>query len=157
MPTLFATGPGQVAALAGEPGDQGLPLSVDGVQGSWFPQFTSILTEFMAALDGNYQFTHTCRDVIYAYVFGNRISQVRVAGIAFTGSCDDGFTTGIEQVLELYAENNIAARATPLQLQVGTGFAGRFTGFLTNMRAEIVRPENRLSQFALDFKVFPGG
>lgn len=157
MPTLFMNRPGQAVALPGDAGDQGMPLTIDGIQGSWFPSFTSILTELSLALDGNFQFTHTCKDIVYVYVFGRRISAMRISGLAFADRCPGGGATGIEQVIDYYNQNGIAQRPTPIQVQIGTSGAGRFRGYLTNARAEIVKAEARIGQFALLFSVFPGG
>lgn len=160
MAVIFQNKPGQVIALAAGPtGDAGLPLTIDGISGSWFPEFRAILTELSVGLDDNFQFTHTFDDVIFVYAFGSRISQMRISGLAFNGDCADrsgGGVTGIERVMTFYRTNRIAARATPIQLQVGTTAAGRFRGYLTNFRADIVKPEARLAQFAFIFHVFPG-
>lgn len=157
MATIFESRPGQVVALDNADGDLGLPLTIDTIQGSWFAPFQSILTELSLALDGNFQFTHTCKDVIYVYVFGSRISQMRVSGLAFSDSCAAGNRTGLEQVLDFYNRNQVASRQTPIQVQIGTTAAGRFRGYLTNIRADIVKAEARISQFSLLFHVFPGG
>ncbi len=157
MPSLFMNRPGQAIALDNPDGDLGLPLTIDGIQGSWFPQFKSILTELGFALNGNYQFAHTCKDVIYVYVFGRRISQMRVSGLSFADGCPGGGSSGIEQVIGFYNDNNIAVRDTPIQIQIGTTGAGRFRGYMTDLRADIIKPEARISQFSFIFHVFPGG
>jgi hypothetical protein len=149
--------PGKAIALDNPDNDLGLPLTIDGIQGSWFPAFKSILTAMSFGLDGNFQFTHTCRDVIYAYVFGDRITQLRVDGLAFADSCTASSPqgSGIELALGYYRANRISQRQTPIQVQVGTTAAGRFRGFLTNFRGEIVRPEARIAQFSMILHVFP--
>jgi hypothetical protein len=155
MATLFMTRPGTAVALVDD-GDVGLPLRLDAIQGSWFPSLRSVLTEASFALDASYQFQHTLRDVIYAYTFGDRISSVRVGGIAFASDCaDPGGMSGLELILQFWEANKISARATPMQLQIGVSSAGSFTGHLVSLRADIVRPEARLSQFAFLMNVFP--
>lgn len=154
MATLFMTRPGMAVALADE-GDVGLPLRVDDIGGSWFAGFKSILTECAISLDGNYQFTHTLSEVIYAYVFGDRIGQVRLSGLSFADACPGGGSTGIELVMGWYERNRIAVRDTIIQVQVGTSSAGRLYGYVTNLRVELTKPEARISQFGMILHVFP--
>jgi hypothetical protein len=155
MAAIFETGPGQAVALAAENGDLALPLAIDGASGSWFPSFRSVLTGVEIALDGNVQFTHTLRDVIYVYAFGDRISHMQLTGVSFARGCAGG-RSGIEEVLDLYALNRVAVRAAPVQVQIGVSAAGRFRGCVTGFRASIIKPEARLSQFALSLSIFPG-
>ena len=157
MATLFQSIPGQVVALSNVDGDKGMPLTVDGMSGSWFPRFRSIISEMHVGLDGNYQLTHTCEDVVYVYAFGDRISQMQIGGVAFTSACAGSNMTGIEQVLAWYKKNRIAVRSKPIQVQIGSSASGLFRGYLTNLVGDIIKAESRLSQFALLFKVFPGG
>lgn len=152
---VLANRPGQVTVVR-TPGDQGMPIAVAGALGSWFPRFRAILTGVTVALDGNFQFQHTLRDVIYVYVFGDRISQLRIEGLAFAAGCPDGGPSGIEMIMEAYQGNRIAARPDPLQLAIGVGPAGRFRGYMTGFRADIVKPEARIAQFSFTFHVFPG-
>jgi hypothetical protein len=154
MATIFLNQPGRAVALSDE-GDSGLPLRVDGIQGSWFGGFKSILTEAGVSLDGNYQFAHTLNETVYAYVFGDRISQLRLSGLAFASGCDGGGQSGIELIMQWYEANKISARERPIQAQIGTSSAGRLRGYLTHMRADVIRPEARISQFALIMHVFP--
>ncbi len=155
MATLFAGRPGTVVAIV-DNADVGLPMRLDAIQGSWFPGLRSILTEASFSLDANYQFMHTLREVIYSYVFGDRISQVRIGGLSFAGACDDSSgMSGIERILQLWDENKISSRSTPVRLQIGVSSAGLFTGHITSLRAEIIRPEARICQFAFLMHVFP--
>ena len=156
MATLFDSGPGSVAVLGSE-GGMGLPIAIGGVSGSWYGQFNSILTELEVALVGNFQFLHTLSNVIYVYAFGDRISQLRVGGLAFSqGGCYSAGASGIEALLALYAQNKIAAQPDPITLQIGTGSAGRFQGYMVGLRTSLVKPEARISSWSLLFSVFPG-
>lgn len=156
MAVLFQGKPGEVIALNNASGDLGLPLTIDGIAGSWFPQFTSILTDISVVLDSNYQTTHTCKDVIDIYVFGDRVSQMRIGGLAFAGRCDGGTASGLELILEWYRTNRIAVRESPIQVQIGTTAAGRFRGNLVRLAVDIAKAEARISQFSLFLEVFPG-
>jgi hypothetical protein len=63
--------------------------------------------------------------------------------------------SGIELILQWWEANKISAREAPVQVQIGTSSAGRFRGYLMNMRADIIKPEARISQFAFTMFVFP--
>jgi hypothetical protein len=160
MPTFFGSEPGQVVALWDSDGIVGLPLAVDGVIGSWFPEFRSVLTGLTVGLDSNFEAMQTMREIIYVYTFGDKISNLIVSGLSFIANCkaDEvlGGPNGLEMVMEYYRNNRIALRASPIQIALGTNEAGRFTGFLTNMRAEVTRPELSVANFTFTFTVFPG-
>jgi hypothetical protein len=157
VPTIFANQPGQVYAVDVPPGaPAGMKLTVDSIKGAdWFGQFQGVITGLALALDGNFQFTHTCADVIYEYAFGDRISQLQISGLAFAAGCDASQSTGLELMISWYKANRIAVRSEPIQIAVGT--TAIFRGRLTNFRADITRPEANLAQFGLIFHVFPGG
>ena len=154
MPTLFQSRPGHAIALADD-GDAGLPLRVDNISGSWFGGFKSILTECTISLDGNFQFAHTLGEVIYAYAFGDRISQVRLSGLSFADSCEGGGVSGIELIMGWYEKNRLSVRDSIIQVQVGASSAGRLRGYLTSLRVDLTRPEARISQFGMVLHVFP--
>lgn len=157
MATLFGSIPGTAIRLDLKEGDVALPLSVDGIANGWFPGFKSILTEVSLGLDGNYQFVHTLKSIIYIYTFGDRISQLRLGGLAFQAACNAGQGTGIEALLGYYEQNRIAARSQPIQVQIGTEAAGRFRGYLTHFKADLLKPEARITYFSLLLHVIPGG
>ncbi len=156
MPTFFGSSPGQVIALTDRDGIVGLPLAIDGIVGSWFPGFKSVLTGLSVVLDGNFAAMQTLREIIYVYTFGDRISQFNIMGMCFLGSCAPGSQSGLELMLNYYRQNRIALRASPIQLAIGTNSAGRFTGFLTSFKADVIRPEQSVGTFSLQFTIFPG-
>lgn len=49
----------------------------------------------------------------------------------------------------------MATRSTTLSVQIGTRSSGRFRGLLAGFRANVVRPEARIAQFAMDLEIFP--
>lgn len=155
--TFFNSVPGQIAALADNDGVVGLPVVVDGIQGSWFPSFKSILTGVQVGLDTNAQFLHTLSNIIYVYSFGDRISQLQITGLSAIADCNFGALSGLEQVIGYYQQNRIAVRSTPIQVALGVSPAGRFTGFLTSMHADLINPEFSVAPFQMQFTIFPGG
>lgn len=165
MPSIFQTRPGVAVAFPSVE-DVPIPIAFDGWSGSTFPQYKSIITQMAIERNGNYQFLHTLKDLIYVYVFGERIGTITISGISFAGSCQPATSgrgsrartdtkTGIEHILEYYEQNSIARRSTPITIQIGANTSGHFTGFLTNLRVNILQPEARMAQFAFQFQSFP--
>jgi hypothetical protein len=159
---IFMTKPG-VAVRLSEPTVASLFLSIGGAAGaidsaSSFSTHKSIITEMSVNRAGNYQFLHSLQDLIYVYVFGERISDIRVSGISFASTCQSGTAaggvTGIEHLLEYYEQSRISATGRPYQILIGTSGQGRASGFLTGMNVSIDRPEARMARFTLSFKAF---
>jgi hypothetical protein len=152
---IFASQPGHAAVLV-DPTDSPLPIVFDEWGG--VAATKSLITEMAIVRDGNYQFVHTLRDLIYVYAFGERIGSLRIAGISFAGGCGDNTNvSGIENVLAFYEANRIGNRNTPMTVGIGTTDAGRFSGFLTRLQVGISRPEARLAQFAFELSTIPRG
>jgi hypothetical protein len=118
-------------------------------QGGLF--FTSICTQAGVIANGNFQFLHTINDTIFVYVFGDRISELAISGVAFGEPCD-GLRPGIEEVFTLYTRDRIAVRAQPLIVLLGTR---SFNAFLTGVSAEITDAETQLTQFSFRLHCFP--
>lgn len=152
MASIFENRPGRAVAVT-DTDDTPLALRLDAWGG--YAGFKAIITEVAVGLDGNYQFLHTLKDKIYIYVFGDRISQIRIAGLAFADTCPGGGPSGFELVLGFYQANRVANRATPSQIQIGTSAAGHFQGYLTNFKGDVFKPEARVTQFGLIYHVFP--
>ena len=155
MSTIFQTQPG-IAVAFPTTGDLPIPLAFDGFGGSSFFAYKSLITQLSVERAGNFQFIHTLKDLIHLYVFGNRISQIRVAGVCFVDRCPgNGGQTGVELISQYWDNNSVSRRSTPITMQLGTSPAGTFIGFLTNMRIDILQPESRLAQFAFIFHTLP--
>lgn len=133
--------------------DLGIPCNMylDGWGG--FFGFKSIITEFTLHAQGGVQFMHTLNDFIYVYVFGERISQMRISGMSFWDICDGGGIHGLEYVNAYYQANRVAELATPVTIVFGG--ASAFYGFLTGMSISLNDPTNLAGQYALDFHVIP--
>jgi hypothetical protein len=153
MAELFNNQPGVVVALnTGNGGDNPFRVTIDG-----FPENGAqggiILTEVAVQRHGNFQFLHTLQDLVYVYSFGERIGQIRASGMAFARTC--GGAEGLTVVLNYYEANRLEVRADPVSIVIGTGGSGRFRGFLTELNADVSRPEARLAQFGLQFHALP--
>lgn len=125
----------------------------------WGSRQRAILTQAAVVQNGNYQFLHTINDQIFAYIFGNRISEIQVSGVAFgtyagdsPGSCQPN-QSGTLDVFPFYQQNRISEGKPPLLVRIGQG--GVFRAFLTGMNFEVTDPETMLGQFSFRFHSFP--
>lgn len=117
------------------------------------PFRAGIITQVGVRQEGNFQFLQTLDDTIFLYVFGNKIGEIRLAGMAFSESCDAQGTIGSDEVLDFYDENKISNQAEPVI--VGLGPRRKFNGFLTGMQFDVADPELQIGQWSYRFHSFP--
>jgi hypothetical protein len=115
----------------------------------------AIITQAGVMQNGNFQFLHTIGETIYVYVFGDRIGELRVSGVAFMQMCRNGgpAQTGMAQVLAEYQANKLSSLGRPVIVNFGDT---PFKGFLTGMNLEVADAENSLGQWSFRFNTFPG-
>lgn len=163
MPALFSHQRGTVVRLDSKISGGPLPFAIRmhsmDVGSNRDINTRAIITQAAIVENGNYQFLHTLDETIYLYVFGDRIGELRISGVAFSQLClstgeeaDD--ETGMEQVIRNYRDNRIAARARPVLVTFGADVPLR--SFLTGMSVEITDPEQMLGQWSYRFNAFPG-
>lgn len=155
MPAFFAQRRGTVARVTGLRGGAPMPfrIKMDGIDiASDHQSSRAIITQCGIARNGNIQFLHTIGEAIYAYVFGERIGELRVSGVAFSGMCG-GETTGMQQVLDTYEEKRASKTGRPLTVNFGDT---PFTGYLTGMQLEVSDAETQVGQWTYRFNTFPG-
>jgi hypothetical protein len=150
--TIFSKASGVVATFP----DPTLPAVTTLRMENWggFQGFKSIITSVNIAAQGNFQFLHTLGGNIYVYVFGDRIGQLGISGLAFDSTCDD--TTGalgIEKVLDYYSKNRLAVRKTPIKTTIGVQTT--VAGYLVGVGGQVVDPKSRIYQFNLQFMLAP--
>ena len=88
-----------------------------------------IVTETSVRLRGAHQFLHAFDDTIYAHSYGNRVGELRVAGMAFFALCEQGSTaqssghgTGLDDVVDFYERNKLGAKNVAVGVQLGSWF-----------------------------------
>lgn len=113
--------------------------------------FSSICTQAGIIADGNFQFIHTINDSVFVYVFGDRIAELAISGVAFGEPCD-AIQPGLAEIFGLYERDRIAVRASPLVVILGMR---SFNAFLTGINAEITDAETQIGQFSFKFHCFP--
>jgi len=163
MPAFFAHTRGAVSRVSGLT-DQGiLPFWIEiedtDIGGPVNPNTRAIITQAAIVENGNYQFLHTLQETIYVYVFGDRIGELRVSGLAFSNPCQSGGgaiggESGMKQIIDAYRENRLAEKGGPVNGNFGET---PYKGFLTGMNMDVADPERNLGQWAFRFHTFPGG
>lgn len=148
MASIFTHAAGMVSRVS--TGRPAVPFRVDFGAGK---NRAFIVTQAAISQQGNYQFLHTLNDMIYVYVFGDRISELQISGIAFAQTCWGG-TNGMDEVLDFYRENRIARRESPCKIRFGAADRAMW-GLLTSCQVEVTRPEITLGQWFLRFHVLP--
>jgi hypothetical protein len=127
--------------------------------------FKAIFTSVNFNEGANVQFQHTLGDTIYLNVFGNRISQLKVSGIAVSGFCDAGANAvndgehGISRVIQYYRESRVSSRRDPLIISIASsGKEAAYQGYLVGMQGGMfgeMHTTHRMFQFGLDFVIPP--
>lgn len=150
--TIFSKRAGLLAAFT----DPTIPATTTLRVEEWdgFGSFKSIITKVTVSAQGNFQFLHTLGGNIYIYVFGDRIGQATISGLAFDSTCDDeNGTIGIERVIQYYQENRVASRAAPIKITIGTSTTVQ--GYLVGFNAEIGDPGSRVYNFSMQLMLVP--
>ena len=145
---FFAHSRGTVARVRG-PWARQMVFSVDVDEIT--PLQRGIVTQAGVSQDGNFQFLHTLNDTIFVYVFGDRISELTVSGVAFTQAGCTG--EGISELLLKYQAKKISRKAEPIAISFGP--SETFESFLTGMKVDVVDPERMLAQWTYRFASFP--
>jgi hypothetical protein len=116
--------------------------------------FKSVITRVAINAKSNHQFSHSLGGLVYAYVFGDRIGDLIVSGVAFDDSCYSTLgILGIENVLNYYAWNRMAARQTPIKITIGA--ATTLAGYLIEVTADVREARTRMWEFSLHMALIP--
>lgn len=147
---IFSDRSGHVVLLP----DAGLPFSMSLQYWTGASAMQSIMTSVSIASQGNFQFMHTLRNLIYVYVFGEKIGEIELGGLSFAGQCNQAGDTGIERLWKYYNRYRIAQRGAPITLAIGATLS--FQGWLTGVKIGLADTQSGVAQFALRFNFFPG-
>lgn len=149
MANIFSVGPG-IAVPIRDPRAVPMTISAEGWGG--FASRQAIVQRVSVSSTGNFQFMHTLRNYIYVYVFGERIGELILSGVAFAGTCSGWGGDGISKVMRYYAQKGIGFTGRPLGVQIG---ASGFQAFLVGAQFDINNPEAQIGQFQLKFNILP--
>jgi hypothetical protein len=107
----------------------------------------------------NAQFLHTLGPDIFVYVFGDRVTDLTIQGMAFPFNCEDQTSQpGIVRVIEWYRRHRLARQQSPLLVSIG-GQAGDqidpLVAYLLGAQYDIADPKTRLAKFTLQMARVP--
>lgn len=152
MPTtFFSQQRGQVLSFADPAVPAFTSLKLDGWEG--FNTFKSILTRVAVNAQTNFQFLHTLGGEIYLYVFGDRMGELIISGLAFDSACGSPGVIGIENVYRYYDAHKLSSRQAPVSVTIGTSTTLKC--YLAGISSDVIDAKNRLTQFTLAFTAVP--
>jgi len=146
---VFSIQPGRTFAV---PAPEAVPMVLSFDDWNGYHARRAIVQSVGVASQGNYQFLHTLRNFVYVYVFGERMGEITLSGLAFAGHCPFDTTDGTAQVMSYYAQKGISYTGAPVGIQIG---AAGFRGFLTAAKFDIINPKGRIGQFTFRFNTLP--
>jgi hypothetical protein len=157
MKLIFDSVPGVIGAMVDGPG---LPFSI-AIGGTGrapaFPSYSqikAILTGFQYGGRSGLGVSHTLRDRIYVYVFGERMAEATITGVAFAGVCNTARNlTGFDGVLAYYERLRVSAEGTPVRLILGPNSV--LGGFMYEFGFQLEDPQTGLGSFSFKFKSPP--
>ena len=112
-----------------------------------------LITQVTRSEAGNFQLQHTFGNTVYAYIFGDRIGELKLSGLCFAGSCDRD-TSGITNLYNTYLQNKISAASEPIIITFGSHEG--LIGLLTGLSMDMPEPEMQLMQWSFRFNTFRG-
>jgi hypothetical protein len=152
---IFLTQPGVAVALY----TPGIPMTLylDGWQG--YEGFKSIITSFSVQTQSGVQYMNTLRDLIFVYVFNERVAPLNISGISFAAACEElqGFfqpvNHGLEYAFAYYLNARVSSYGLPVTIVLG--LSTPFYGFLDKGSFQINDAERLLGQFSFGFTAIP--
>jgi len=139
-----------------------IPFSI-GISGNVnapeFPSYTlskAILTGLQYGGRAGLGVSHTLRDRVYLYVFGDRVGKIEMSGYAFAEICNgasDANYTGFDAVNAYYEKARVTAQGLPVTLVIGRSTT--FVGFMTDFVFGIEDASTGLGSFKFGFTSLP--
>ncbi len=144
---------GRVAVLENPLAAAGSVLQVEGWGG--FQAFKAIFTRIHIAEQTNHQFLHTLGNRIYLYVFGDRIGQIGLTGLAFWDNCSavPGGRIGAAHVLNYFRTQKLSVRAEPIKITIDPTTV--FECYMQGFNASVINTAQRMYQFHLNLALIP--
>jgi hypothetical protein len=101
--------------------------------------------------DVNIQFMPSLDDAVYAYVFGDKMGQVTIRGVAFAGLCT-GSGSGLKELDDYYKNHRASQREDVVAVTIGNVTQ---SGFLTGMVITSRDPKFMLLDFEMTINTLP--
>lgn len=120
----------------------------------------SIITSVEFSGQVNLQFMHTLGNLIYVYVFGDRLGAAAVSGLSFGAPCENfdaenenPASYGPELLYTWYRNNRASTRATPVKLLLGARTT--LEAFVVGYRECVVDAASSLMQWSVALALLP--
>lgn len=153
---LLISKPGAIRILSVNRGvPAGFVVSVEGMTkvGSAYDQLRAIVQSIGVAERAAVQITHSLRDMVYVYTFGDRMGDMRIGGLALLTDCKDPNLSGFSKIYKYWRANRPGKRKTPIGVSLGTDFAVR--GILIDMDMGVTDPKLPVANFNMTLRYFP--
>ncbi|HSN70704.1 MAG TPA: hypothetical protein VLT59_04310 [Steroidobacteraceae bacterium] len=98
------------------------------------------------------QFQTSLKEAVYAYVFGDKMGQLSLSGIAFANRCNDDSANGLKDLFDYYKEYRASKRTDVITTTFGPE---ALSGFLIGLRMSPREISNVTMNFELAISVLP--
>ncbi len=155
MADLFLTEPGAVVAVD----SPGIPVNFFLDNWGGYPGFKSIVTGIRVQTSSGVQYLHTLSDLVFVYVFGERMGSVTLSGVSFASQCerfgDQFFSSnhGLEYAMAYYLFNCVSSLGQPVTMVLG--LSTPLVGFLDGATFELSDPAQVVGSWSLNFTAIP--
>lgn len=150
---IFQGKPGQVVALE-DPAVQCTARLASVAPSISFAAQRSIVTRLTVAQSVNVQFLHALGSLIHIYVFGDRIGEISLSGLAFSCDCENQApAVGADLMIAWYKLNRASSRRAPVKVAVGRQV---FEGAVVAMNEDVIDPSLSLVQWNVTLASLPG-
>lgn len=133
----------------------GFTVSVEGMTngGSAYTQLRAIVNGLGLSEQAAVQITHSLRDMVYVYAFGDRMGDMQIRGLAMLADCKNPNESGFSKVYRYFRANRPGKRRTPITVSLGTSFSVR--GILLDLTMSIQDSQIPVANFSMNMRYFP--
>ncbi len=119
-----------------------------------FPQTESvIITAIGYSQAVNAQFLPSLADLVYLYVFGDKMGRVEVSGICFDHTCSDSTAMqGVNRTLSYYRDNRAAVKNQAVKVKLGNN---EINGFIIDLSVTTREASYKTMDFRLNIAALP--
>ena len=156
MPTVLSSRPGAVRLLT----DAAVQAFIPPIIGLKSPdklQFGSeraLINSVGIQESANFQFMQTLGSDVYIYVFGDRIGQIQIGGLAFAADCQGGGEHGAAKVRRWFNRRKLSSRVEPVDIVFGNA-AEPLTGYVTGWSAKVADIPSNLVSWTISMALIP--
>ena len=122
-----------------------LPMAIKGLDETLF------FTNFQGSADLNYQINYAFNNDAYLYVFGDKLSQSSISGIAFPKEACKGVKVEStpKKFIKFYKAHKLGTKNTkPLRITIG---GMTLSGYFTNLTVHLVTGKQNTYTFSFNF------